>query len=292
MRVITLGALLGLTLPAGILLLSVLLGGGSAMNFAALTPFVFALTLAYAVVKHDLFEIDAMVKRGAYYLLLTGAVGLAYLGCVLVLDVALTSGGVTQSAIFPVLFALAVLLLLNPLRTRLQTVIDRVFFRTGYDATRVLGAVGRELVSSLQHERIVAIVAADRRDDDPERADARVPGRAGRAAPRGGRRRGRAAGRSAPTCPSGASSPSTTRPRAIRTPQTQEAVRSELRALEADLAVPLEHGGDARGRAHDGPQALRPLLHRGRRRVPRAPWPTRRRSRSRTPARYEAHGRR
>ena len=34
--------------------------------------------VAYAIVKHDLFELDAMVKRGAYYLLLTGAVGAAY----------------------------------------------------------------------------------------------------------------------------------------------------------------------------------------------------------------------
>jgi signal transduction histidine kinase len=245
-RVITLGTLLGFTLPAGILLLSVLLGGGSAMNFAALTPFIFSLTLAYAVVKHDLFEIDAMVKRGAYYLILTGAVALAYLACVLVLDLLLSAGDLARSAVFPVVFALAVLLLLNPLRTRLQTVVDRIFFRTAYRGTRVLAAVGRELASSLKHERVVAIVR--------ETVESTIPNARTRVflcAP----------GEPLREADGDAVVPPTLRAflsqRRILTvydaaesypdARTHETVRAELRALEADLAVPLGHGGTLAG---------------------------------------------
>src|SRR5262249_1146928 len=78
-RVLTVGALFGLSLPLFIVLASAISGGGTAMNPAAMTIFLFLLALAYGVVKHDLFEIDAMVKRGAYYLFLTGAVGATYI---------------------------------------------------------------------------------------------------------------------------------------------------------------------------------------------------------------------
>ena len=157
-RIIALGTVFGLTLPGAIVLSSALSGGEVAMNTAAFTPFLFALALAYAVVVQDLFEIDAMVKRGAYYLVLTGAVGAAYVGSVVVLNLVLEANAVTDSAFFPLLFTLVVLLVFNPLRTRLQAFVDRVFFRTAYDGARELAAVGGQLASALQQERIVALV--------------------------------------------------------------------------------------------------------------------------------------
>jgi signal transduction histidine kinase len=245
-RVITLGTLVGFALPAGILLLSAFMGGGGAMNFAAFTPFLFALSLAYAVVKHDLFEIDAMVKRGAYYLMLTGAVGAAYVGCVVVFDLILSTGAATQSAAFPILFALAVLVFFNPLRARLQTLVDRVFFRTSYDGARVLAAVGRDLVSTLQHARIAAIVR--------QTVEATIPNARTRVflgTPAGPLREVGGDTIVPPTLHACLSE------RRIITvydsaesyadTKMHEAVRAELRALEADVAVPLEHAGTLAG---------------------------------------------
>src|SRR5207245_818992 len=114
--------------------------------------------LAYAVMKHDLFEIDAMVKRGVYYLVLSGAVAAAYIGAVVLLNVTLSGNTLTASPAFPLLFTLVVLLVFNPLRTRLQAFVDRVFFRTAYDGARELAAAGRQLASTLQRGRIVALV--------------------------------------------------------------------------------------------------------------------------------------
>jgi two-component system NtrC family sensor kinase len=57
-----------------------------------------------------------------------------------------------------VLFTFGVLLLVNPLRSRLQNFVDRVFFRTSYNAAQVLAGVGRELASSLTREQIAALV--------------------------------------------------------------------------------------------------------------------------------------
>src|SRR5437763_442768 len=75
----------------------------------------------------------AAVRRGAYYLLLTGAVGAAYLVAAVLFNVVFQARVVTDSRAFPVIFTLAVLVLFNPIRTRLQALVDRVFFRTRYD---------------------------------------------------------------------------------------------------------------------------------------------------------------
>jgi signal transduction histidine kinase len=157
-RVILIGALFGFAVPAVVLTLGALVEGDISMNIAALTPFMFAVSLAYAVVKHDLFEIDAMVKRGAYYLVLTGMISLAYVVAVLAFNYGLRAGAVTDSTAFPVLFTLAVLLLFNPIRTRVQGFVDRVFFGTDYDSGAVLAEVGHELAQARQREQIAALV--------------------------------------------------------------------------------------------------------------------------------------
>jgi len=157
-RVLTLGALFSIGVPGFLLMISAIVWGQVAMNVAAFAPFVFSLSLAYAIVKHDLLEIDAMVKRGAYYLLLTGAVGAAYLLAIVVFNSILLANAFTDSPVFPILFTFVVLLVFNPLRTQLQAFVDRVFFRTRYDSGRVLAEVGANLASALTREHIVSLV--------------------------------------------------------------------------------------------------------------------------------------
>jgi len=157
-RVIMLGALAGFALPAAVLTMAGLMAGGVAMNTAALTPFVFSVALAYAVVKHDLFEIDAMVKRGAYYLVLTTAVGATYVAAVLAFNYLLRLGAVTDSVAFPLFFTLAVLLFFNPIRSRLQAFVDRVFFGTRYQSATVLERTGAELAGALTRDHIARLV--------------------------------------------------------------------------------------------------------------------------------------
>jgi signal transduction histidine kinase len=156
-RVATFGTVLAIALPGALLLTSALRGGRAPINLLTFATVILPLSLAYAVVRHHFFEIDTMVKRGAYYILLTGAVGVAYAAAIVLFNWALP-GGITGSAAFPVLFTLAVLLLFNPLRTFLQGVVDRVFFRTSYDSAKVLEAVGAELSSALTRDHIARLV--------------------------------------------------------------------------------------------------------------------------------------
>jgi signal transduction histidine kinase len=156
-RIVTMGVLVAFALPGALVFASALSRGSVAVNLGSVTPVVFPLAVAYAIVKHDLFELDAMVKRGAYYILLTGAVGLTYAAAITVFNLALP-GGIAGSVAFPALFTLAVVMLFDPLRTFLQGVIDRVFFRTNYDGAQVLEAVGAELGSALTRDHIARLV--------------------------------------------------------------------------------------------------------------------------------------
>jgi hypothetical protein len=63
-RIILLGCFSGYAFPAALMLLSGVAGGEVAVNYAAFTAFLFPLSLGYASVKQDPFEIDAMVRRG------------------------------------------------------------------------------------------------------------------------------------------------------------------------------------------------------------------------------------
>jgi signal transduction histidine kinase len=244
-RVILLGTLFGFAFPGVLLLLSGILGGGLAVNATAVTPFLFALSLAYAIVKHDLFEIDAMVKRGAYYLVLTGLVGAAYVGAVLVFNLILRAGAVTDSPAFPVLFTLAVLLLFNPLRTRVQGLVDRVFFRTRYDAAQVLAGIGRELASTLHREQIAAVVCEAVQSAIPNArtrvfiaADGELCDAGDRARMPSALVQALAGGRVVT-----AFDPSELYP----DPATHEAVRAALGGIDAEVAVPLQRADDLIG---------------------------------------------
>jgi hypothetical protein len=77
---------------------------------------------------------------------------------VVILNVVLQAGALTGSAAFPVFFTLVILLLLNPLRSRLQALVDRAFYRTRYDPARALAALGEELGGTLRRDRIAALV--------------------------------------------------------------------------------------------------------------------------------------
>lgn len=156
--VILLGFLSGYAFPTILMAASGVMGGQIAVNYAGFTAFLFPLSLGYAIVKHDLFEIDAMLKRGAYYLALTTTLTGAYLIFLSLLQLALRSSPLARSRIFPLFFTLVVALLLNPLKELLQRGIDRVFFRLQYNPKRVLERTSAFLASTLQLEEILAFI--------------------------------------------------------------------------------------------------------------------------------------
>ena len=118
-----------------------LIGAAAAICFMLLIP----LSLGGAIMRYHLFDINLIVNRTLVYVSLTGTLVLVYVGCVAFLQYVLSglAGGESQLAI--VASTLTVAALSNPLRRRVQTFVDRRFYRQKYDAALTLAAFNAKL---------------------------------------------------------------------------------------------------------------------------------------------------
>jgi signal transduction histidine kinase len=157
-RIILVGFSSGYAFPAALMLFSGISGGEIPVNYAAFTAFLLPLSLGYAIVKHDLFEIDALLKRSVYYLMLTAVLTVTYLALLALLNFTVSTAAFTRSPLFPLIFTITVVLLLNPLKDRLQRGVDRVFFRLCYDPKKVLEVTSAALTSTLRLEEILPFI--------------------------------------------------------------------------------------------------------------------------------------
>ena len=106
----------------------------------AIAFFSFPISMGISIMRYRLWDIDVIIRRTLVYGLLTGLIVVIYFGLVLFLQSIVAAVGGEQSTIAIVLSTLAIAALFNPLRRRVQTFIDRRFYRQKYDAEKALVA--------------------------------------------------------------------------------------------------------------------------------------------------------
>lgn len=115
---------------------SVAVSNGVVAFVAFIGLFAFPICIGVGILKYRLYEIDRLISRTLSYLILTGLlVGVFVSIVVFVTDVLPFSSPVAVAA-----STLAVAALFNPLRLRVQRLVDRRFNRARYDAEAILAA--------------------------------------------------------------------------------------------------------------------------------------------------------
>ena len=112
---------------------------GTALEPWLLAPIALAITVAVAIVRHRLYDIDRVINRTLVYGLLTVLLGVVYAAGVFVLGRLLDPAD-GQSELAVAASTLAVAALFHPARRRVQTTVDRRFNRARYDAAKTVEA--------------------------------------------------------------------------------------------------------------------------------------------------------
>ena len=108
----------------------------------------FPTVMLISITRYRLYDIDFIIRRTLLYSALTLTLAVIYFGAVLVMQAVFTRGLGAQSEIWIVLSTLLIAALFQPLRRRFQSVIDRRFYRSKYDAEKTLA----NFASRLQNE--------------------------------------------------------------------------------------------------------------------------------------------
>ena len=134
-----------------------------ALNAIGTGPLLFIpLSFGFAMLRSRLWEIDVLINRALVYGALTVILTAVYVGLVIGLQ-ALLRGIISQdNSVAIVISTLAIYWLFQPLHRRIQRIIDRRFYRSKYDAAKIMAAFSSTLRQEVDldqlREQLVAVV--------------------------------------------------------------------------------------------------------------------------------------
>jgi hypothetical protein len=123
---------------------------------------LFPISIAIAILRSRLWDVDTLINRTLVYGSLTALLALVYFGLIVALQSLFQGMFHQNNAVAIVVSTLVIFALFQPLRRRLQAIIDRRFYRRKYDAARTVAEFSATLRNEVDlqqlSEHLVAIV--------------------------------------------------------------------------------------------------------------------------------------
>jgi hypothetical protein len=118
------------------------------------------LSLGVAILRYRLWDVDPLINRALVYSTLTATLGALYIGSVVGLSALLRGLTGERSAVAIAAATLVIAALVQPLKRRIQTDIDRRFYRRKYDAAQALAAFSARLRDEVDLNAVTADLLA------------------------------------------------------------------------------------------------------------------------------------
>jgi signal transduction histidine kinase len=131
--ILAMGTFASVTPAFVLLVLSTYTGGGAAENLIAWAGAFFPISVAYAVLKADALQVDAILRRTVNYAILTIVVATAYATLIGGIEWVVRDHGDAPRWISILAFSSFCTFGILPLRNKVQSWVDKLFFRSAYD---------------------------------------------------------------------------------------------------------------------------------------------------------------
>ena len=155
-KLILLGSALTASLPLLDTVANALFNFYLVPKFSYYIPFliIFPIVIAYTIVKHNLFDIDAAIRRTFGYILATLGIALLYTLFVYVPSMFFGHFQLSKSPVYMVLVTVIILFFFSAIRSRIQKIIDRIYYRIEYDYQDAIHNVSNQMRSLMRLDDI------------------------------------------------------------------------------------------------------------------------------------------
>ena len=113
------------------------------------------LTFTYAIVRFQLLDIRVIVRKSLLYTATTAVVTAFYAGGIALFNGLTRGTRLADSAYFPVVFALVIVLLFEPLRRSIQVLVDRFFYAERGRLQEAIRELGRAFALQVDLKEVV-----------------------------------------------------------------------------------------------------------------------------------------
>ena len=133
-------------------------------QWAAILAIFYPLSIGYAILRYQLFDIRVVIRKGLVYSLMTAALTAVFLLLSLLIGRLFQGLSGRQSLLAALLSALAVAFFFQPVRQRFQALVDRAFFRRDVEVRQALSEFTSELSTLRETAEVVRLVQETVRD--------------------------------------------------------------------------------------------------------------------------------
>lgn len=152
-KVVLIGAIFGFLVPA-FLSIFIVVFQLSNLHFLVIPILIFPISIAYAIVKHKLFDIQELVQKALVYGLSSGAVAALFILPLFMLNLYYSTENLWKNPIYLLILSVVVILIVNPLKNLVQKFVDNIFFRKKYDYPSTISEFSDTLSSLLSINEI------------------------------------------------------------------------------------------------------------------------------------------